>query len=382
MVISIIAFIYGIVAISKFGSKTTVYKKLIEKLKALESNKTSSSSSSDDDTSDSYNSRYNHYKIKQTENNKRRNDGNYNNYGNYHVTPVSNEVAIAILDAASISTINSLTNEDISGKSFGMVKSLKGIENGLGVVLFIFPIIFLVIEIVFLVLICGDKEYKVLPTTTFNILNAIKIICLTLSIIFIFLSLLYGVLLALAFYQFFFIIPYLDSCSIGIIVGMVYGYYLFWFYITLSVSFSKERDIFKKIGTVENPGPEAKIDANGNQIIRVVQPQVDQPTLYSNTQIMQNQTMQVSNTQRQLIQQIPQNPQNQNLNINTPALNINFIDSEYIVINGQTYRKDNTKKNDLIKSLNAPNEKNVEVNIQQAQPVQEPQNNEIKNNNV
>ena len=263
-----------------------------------------------------------------------------------------------------------------------MVKSLKGIENGLGVVLFIFPIIFLVIEIVFLVLICGDREYKVLPTTTFNILNVIKIICQALSIIFIFLSLLYGVLLAAVLYQFYLIIPYTDSCSIGIIVGMVYGYYLFWFYITLLASFSKEREIFKNIGTVENPGPEAKIDANGNQIVRVVQPQVDQPTLYSNTQIMQNQTMQVSNTQRQLIQQIPQNPQNQNLNLNTQAFNINFIDSECIVINGQTYRKDNTKKNDLIKSLNAPNEKNVEVNIQQAQPVQEPQNNEIKNNNV
>ena len=379
MVISIIAFIYGIVAISKFGSKTTVYKKLIEKLEALESNKTSSSSSSD-----YYNSRnnYPYYKINQKENNKRRNDGNYGNYGNYQVTPISNEVAISILDAASISIINSLTNEDISRKSYGMVKSLKGIENGLGVVLFIFPIIFLVIEIVFLVLICGDREYKVLPTTTFNILNVIKIICQALSIIFIFLSLLYGVLLAVALSQFYLIIPYTDSCSIGIIVGMVYGYYLFWFYITLSVSFSKERDIFKNIGTVENPGPEAKIDANGNQIVRVVQPQVDQPTLYSNTQIMQNQTMQVSNTQRQLIQQIPQNPQNQNLNLNTQAFNINFIDSECIVINGQTYRKDNTKKNDLIKSLNAPNEKNVEVNIQQAQPVQEPQNNEIKNNNV
>ena len=163
---------------------------------------------------------------------------------------------------------------------------------------------------------------------------------------------------------------------------MVYGYYLFWFYITLLASFSKEREIFKNIGTVENPGPEAKIDANGNQIIRVVQPQVDQPTLYSNTQIMQSQTMQVSNSQRQLIQQIPQNPQNQNLNLNTQAFNINFIDSECIVINGQTYRKDNTKKNDLIKSLNVPNEKNVEVNIQQTQPVHEPQNNEIKNNNV
>ena len=65
-----IAFIYGIIAISKFGSSTDIYKTLINKIKYLESHPESSSTKSkgnynnyynndyDDDYNDYYNSNY------------------------------------------------------------------------------------------------------------------------------------------------------------------------------------------------------------------------------------------------------------------------------------------------------------------------------------
>ena len=312
IVISSFAFIYGIVAISKFGSNTEIYQKLIDKLNELESN---SSTTSDFPSYDDF------YK---TKNNRRTTQyDDYNNLNHYY----NQKVAKAILDSASYSRIQSLTQENIKNGDYSLIKSLKGIENGLGVILFIFPLIFLILEIIFLIFACGIKEYKVLPNNTFNILNTLKIICITLSTIFIFLSILYGILLVVIFVQYLNLIGILDSCLIGIIVGMVYGYYGLWYYIILSCAFCNERTKFLNVGSEGKPGPEAMYDINGNPIIKSSQPIIiAQPIQPQNPQVVE----------------VKQNPINYNQNYS----NSNGIGGEYIVVNGITYKRvDNVNVN-------------------------------------
>lgn len=239
IVVTSFAFIYGIIAISQFGSSTDIYDYLIDKLDRLESSGSPSSSSG----------------------NRRLQPYNY---------PNTYQAAKVILDTASVSKIDSLTYEDINGKSYGMVKSLKGLENGLGVVLFIFPILFLVAEIVFLVFSWGNKEFQIMKTSTYNILYVLKIIAYALAIIFIFLAVLYGCLLIVALAQYISLVTFLDSCARGIIIGIVFGYYCFWYYIILSCGFASERNLFISIGSEEKPGANAQYDVNGNPIVRAI----------------------------------------------------------------------------------------------------------------
>ena len=296
-----IAFIYGIIAISKFGSSTDIYKTLINRIKYLESHPESSSTKSkvnynnyynndyDDDYNDYYNSNY-----KKKNNKTRKIQSIYNNpYYPYNYDIYTNsKIEEGILDWASYIEIQSLKYDDLQNKGYGFVKRLKGIENGLGVILFIFPLLFLVINIIFLIFVCGIKEYKVLPDTTFNIFNIIKITCTILSTIFIFLSVLYAILLVVALIQYIVLVQILDSCSIGIIVGMVFGYYGIWYYIILTCAFCNERTHFLNVGCESKPGPEAKYDINGNALthgnplaspITVVIPQ-SQPVLQGKEQ--------------------------------------------------------------------------------------------------
>ena len=332
IVISSFAFIYGIVAISKFGSNTEIYQKLIDKLNELESN---SSTTSD------YYSRYNNHFDYKTKNNRRTTQyDDYNNLNHYY----NQKVAKAILDSASYSRIQSLTQANIKKGDYSLIKSLKGIENGLGVILFIFPLIFLILEIIFLIFACGIKEYKVLPNNTFNILNTLKIICITLSTIFIFLSILYGILLVVIFVQYFNLIGILDSCLIGIIVGMVYGYYGLWYYIILSCAFCNERTKFLNVGSEGKPGPEAMYDINGNPIIKSSQPIIiAQPIQPQNPQVVE----------------VKQNPINYNQNYS----NSNGIGGEYIVVNGITYKRvDNVNVTININRMDNNNYDNIACN--------------------
>ena len=243
IVVTSFAFIYGIIAISQFGSSTDIYDYLIDRLDQLESSGSPSSSSG------GWNG------------NRRLQSYNY---------PNTYQAAKVILDTASVSKIDSLTYEDINGKSYGMVKSLKGLENGLGVVLFIFPILFLVAEIVFLVFSWGNKEFQIMKTSTYNILYVLKIIAYALAIIFIFLAVLYGCLLIVALAQYISLVTFLDSCARGIIIGIVFGYYCFWYYIILSCGFASERNLFISIGSEEKPGANAQYDVNGNPIVRAI----------------------------------------------------------------------------------------------------------------
>jgi len=308
MVVSIIAFIYGIVAISYFGSSTDIYKYFKDKLDNLDKSSSSSSSSTRHLYTPTYNS--------QTE-----------------------KWAKAILDTISKEKIDNI--DSTNSYSTSVIGNLKGIENGLGVVLFIFPIIFLIFEIVFLVFSCGNKEFTPLPETTYKVLYVIKTICQTFSVIFIFLSILYGILLIIALSQYFSIVENTDSCVIGIIVGMVYGYYGFWYYITISVGFSKEKELARLVGTVDNPGTGAKFDVNGNPIVPVVQAVVQpvQPTTYSNLQQINNGVIPMNQTQSAY-----------------QTLSLNSKDDDLIFYNGMIYKKVGNAKNiTSVEVSNIPN---------------------------
>ena len=156
IVVTAITFIYGIVTIAEFGSSTNVYKILkasidtYDDLKggALEINAwnlwTHISNSLDmDDFSDD---------------------------------------TLSVTDAKSIQKIMTLTRLDYEKTNYGVLKSLKGIDNGLGVVLFIFSILFLGAEIVYLIFVCGIKESQVLSIKLYSIFNILKIVTYSLSI--------------------------------------------------------------------------------------------------------------------------------------------------------------------------------------------------------
>jgi hypothetical protein len=57
-----------------------------------------------------------------------------------------------------------------------------------------------------------------------------------------------------------------DSCGIGIVIGMVYGFYGLCYYINLARAFHIERILFLKVGSESNPGPDAQYRSNGEPI--------------------------------------------------------------------------------------------------------------------
>ena len=270
IVISVIAFIYGIVAIAEFGSSTDIYKALIEKLKEIEEEDKYSTSKTSSTTKN--NNYYDDYVEDFVD--------NFNNYYNSNSNSKSNS-------NNNYKGYNSKSDYD---NDYNLIKSLKGIENGMGVILFIFPVIFLIMEIVFMSTICGKKEFQVLSDSSFQTFTVIRTVCLYISIVFIFLSLLYSILLTATLSQYVNLLGIIDSCSIGIIVGMVYGFYGFCYYITLARSICIEKALFLKVGSESNPGPDAQFRSNGEPISN------NQGNNYNPNQQLQNpQTFQVYN---------------------------------------------------------------------------------------
>ena len=143
----------------------------------------------------------------------------------------------------------------------------------------------------------------------YNIMDKFKLVTYIVSIASIFLSLLYGILLIVAIAQYSGLINNIDSCSSGIICGILYSFFSFWVYITLYVIFGKEK-----------PGTGAVYDLYGNQYVRTVissqvvalNPQILQkpPLNYPypnnvNVNIQQQQFGQIPSTQRNLSSAIP-----------------------------------------------------------------------------
>ena len=268
IVTSAFVFIYGIIAISKFGSRTDIYKLLVEYLKVLEKENqysTSSTTKNNNNYYDDYEDYYDYFYNSNSNNNYKTEDDDYY-YSSIYGNTYNTKVVKAVLDSASYAKIQSLTPEDLQRNSYNLIKSLKGIENGLGVILFIFPLIFLIAEIICLISICGIKEFQVLSDSSFQILTVIRTICLSISIAFIFLSLLYSILLIATLVQYINLIVIMDSCGIGIVVGMVYGYYGIIYYIYLSRIICLEKALFLKVGCESNPGPDAQYRLNGEPI--------------------------------------------------------------------------------------------------------------------
>ena len=180
-------------------------------------------------------------------------------------------VITSIAISYGLFTIISFSSSTSAYKSLkeisGVIKHLKGIENGIGGLLFLFELIFLGCEIFFLIFVCGQQEYTVLSEKKFNIFNYIKICCFIFSSISIFMSFLYIFLLFIALFQYLGL-GGIDSCFGGIFIGILFGFYSFYFYISFTVSLCKIRERFLMVGNDKNPGLDAKYDLDGNEIQR------------------------------------------------------------------------------------------------------------------
>ena len=235
ILITIVAIIYGIVAMSLFASKTDLYKLLEAKIDQYDKSKNSRLLL---DINDIY-----------------RNPEKF---------------AFDAIDYISAVRIANLGPQDFENHPYSLIKMLKGIENGVGSLLFVFPVLFLAAEIAYLVFACGISENQLMRVKTYTILNTFKIITYTFSIILIFLAIFYGGILLAIYIEYERLIVNIDRCSRRILIGMALGYYSFWYYITLATIFGRERTLFKLVGTVEAPGARAEFDIDGNPIVRTI----------------------------------------------------------------------------------------------------------------
>ena len=290
IVVTGLTFIFGIITVALFGSSSDVHEFLVEWIDAIEESKDRSSSS------------FNIYDILSKINS---------------LDP--NDYSLSSQDAKSMAVISLLSPQILENKNYGVIKSLKGIENSFGVILFIFSILLLGVEIFYLIYVLGIKESQVLSEKMYNIMDKFKLVTYIVSIASIFLSLLYGILLIVAIAQYANLINNIDSCSSGIICGILYSFFSFWVYITLYVIFGKERQLFIAVGSATKPGTGAIYDLYGNQYVRTVissqvvslNPQILQkPLNYPypnnvNVNIQQQQFGQIPSTQRNLSNAIP-----------------------------------------------------------------------------
>lgn len=246
LVITVIFFIYGIYVIIQFGSKTQDYKNLKSIIDFYEQSNTE------------YNNSFSEKKIQK---------------------------------------INRKTQYYDFSYGYGLIKNLKGIENGLEGLIFAFGTLFLIIEIIFIIFSCGDRQFQTLTPKLFNYFNIIRIICIILSSIFIFLNVLGAILLSITFRQYVFLaIEYSVEVALGIILGFLWCYYGIFVSIYLTTGFVSERRKFILVGSDENPGPEAKLKSNGNLISRNPPPvtgNIDSP---QNNIQNQNQEVPIANS--------------------------------------------------------------------------------------
>jgi len=212
----------------------------------------------------------------------------------------------------------------------GISKHLKGIEYGLGGVVYVFPIIFFGMSIAFLVFSCGRREYQVLPTKKYVILNILKIICIALSIVLIALSLLYSILITMA----------LNDIRYDGPVNMMLGYLTILYYIIAVSLFAVERRSFTLVGTCITPRPYAIYDINFQPIVRERAAYITYPGLIDAQG--QNVPIYSSNVD---VQKVPNNQNIQNV----------YIQQNYV--DGST--------GDRMNSNYINEKKNIDVNIKQ-----------------
>ena len=235
IIITIVAIIYGIFAISLFASNTGIYKLLIEYLDYLEEY--------------GYEYRYEYrYEYSRRLTNS---DVVYDFYDfHYDLT----HFGLEPIDHSSFVYITNLyADKNFNAYDFFLVQMLKGWEYGLGYLLFSFPVLFLVAEFAYLVMIFGKSENQLMKVETYSYLNIFKIITFTFSIIFIFLAIIYFILLIFIYLKYSSLLSNLDSCETRLYIEISFSGISIWFYITLAIIFGRERSLFKMVGTVENP---------------------------------------------------------------------------------------------------------------------------------
>ena len=291
IVVTGVTFIFGIITVALFGSSSDVHEFLVEWIDLIEEFK--------DNPIPPY-----RYK------------GLYSIFNSYDPEDFSMDSQ----DDKSMFAISGLSYQLLQNKEYGVIKSLKGIDDSFGVILFIISILLLGVEIYYLIFVLGIKESQVLTEKMYNIMDKFKLVTYIVSIASIFLSLLYGILLIVAIAQYSKLINNIDSCSSGIICGILYSFFSFWVYITLYVIFGKERQLFISVGSSSKPGTGAVYDLYGNQYVRTVissqvvalNPQILQkpPLNYPypnnvNVNIQQQQFGQIPSTQRNLSSAIP-----------------------------------------------------------------------------
>ena len=290
---SVVNFIFEITAIACHGSRTGNYKSFLKNINNLETNKTLI-----------YAPIY--------YNNSLFNELNYNYLytnitGNYNISENKNSSYISYYK--------------IEKRSFSIIKYLKSIEIIFSTILLIFIIFFIAIEFFFFSLITGDKEYTLIPVQHYNSLNNIKIFCIVLSILCMFIAISYSILLIKALSQYI----YTDNCSRRLIVNYIFSIYNCYHYIFLTCFLAREKYKFNQIGNSKKPGPEARYYENGDEIIKN---QINQarPTLVTFNQlriVRQEQFYQAGNIMNKEQQYESPIDSNSNFKENGDIININ-----------------------------------------------------------
>jgi hypothetical protein len=280
----------------------------------------------------------------------------------YYYSSIDYDLAKLSSDLNSKERIDKMTPNNLIDSEYSVIKELELIENALGTILFAFPSIYILFSIVNLCYTCGNGEYKVLPDTAFCVLTCLSTLFNVLSMLFIFLSLAYCSLIMVAFFEYLNFCD-VDSCAIGMIYGMIMGYYGFLYYLNMSCGFCMLKNKMVEVGHEAAPGHMAQFNRDGTQLVRPgagvvpivygVQPPI-QPIGLVQPQIIQVQPN-LPNPQGNVI---PQNnqpiPMRQNpiapLNLG-PIISIDGIQYKYnkdvnsidafIIINGLKYSRIN-----------------------------------------
>ena len=190
-------------------------------------------------------------------------------------------------------------------------------------------------SIAFLVFTCGRREYQVLPVKKFMVLNTLKIVCIVLSSIFIALSLLYSVLITIAF----------NNIRHNGPINLLVGYIIILYYIICVCLFSCEKRLFTLVGSSANPGPFALYNVNGQPMFMATPLSIINPAFNSGQNFVQMQVVPIYANNAFA----PNIPNNQNaLSINIKQDSDKGNTNDRINVEKPQKKGDNSHKNNLV----------------------------------
>lgn len=253
LIITLSIFAYSIIAFISKASNTLLYEAFENRLDSVKLTSTKASSPSN------------------------------NNNDNRRVSSLNAEITAsnykkyvdALKDINSYYYISSLTYSDLEGKKYNLLIALRGIENGFGYTFIALHIIFIIFIIIFLSDSCGNKEYTLSISSTFYSYIRMKTFCIAMSFIVIFVNLVYSALLSIVLSQYIQFIKNVNTDTFiqRIVVGMSYGVYGFFYYITLCCGFCADKSIYLNLGYEGNYGKIAQFHKDGKPIRRDIQDQ-------------------------------------------------------------------------------------------------------------